>query len=557
MIIRNIGLSNSHQFPSQYTWPRATKIKKLCHKHNMAILMILLWQCANNLTYYLLLEPSYLIQKVDRHSVMYFICFEAILSLFSPLAGLLADVVYGRFKVLKRSTYILLASEILSLVVLVMISAVVDTFNYTFYLLIALLGIALLGYYLGRVFFLTNIIQFGTDQIRDSPTQNSVLYIHMFFWSSNLTNMLSKTFSSLPNRELIILDSNNNIINIDSTKVVLLEVCLSISAIFSIIILFIVQKYSDYFLTENIMGNPYKLVYGVVRFAIKHKHPIKRSAFTYCNDECPSRIDYGKQSYGGPFTTEQVEDVKSLLHITKVLISLGPAFLLDLTGMAIFRHHTTKERYFSKNPYKIIFLEKGIFSPLLIAICIPCYLVLIKPYFSRYIPNMFKRMGLNIVMLNILFLLYIIVCSIDKYHIKPVLRVLCSVNISHTTMPMTLVDLTEVCMIFQHVLSSLHQMLLYIAAWEFICCQSPQHMKGLLFGLFYSIKAFFELLSAVLSYLFFIFNCHLLGYFLFNVAIGLVSLVIFIFVARRYKHRKRDDICNIYQYAEDYYSNIK
>ena len=57
------------------------------------------------------------------------------------------------------------------------------------------------------------------------------------------------------------------------------------------------------------MGNPYKLVYGVIQFAIKHKHPIKRRAFTYCNDERPSRIDYGKQSYGGPFTTEQVEDV--------------------------------------------------------------------------------------------------------------------------------------------------------------------------------------------------------------------------------------------------------
>ena len=76
------------------------------------------------------------------------ICFEAILALFSPLAGLLADV-----KVLKRSTYILLASEILILVVLVMISAVGDTFHYTYYLLIALLGIALSGYYLGRVFF--------------------------------------------------------------------------------------------------------------------------------------------------------------------------------------------------------------------------------------------------------------------------------------------------------------------------------------------------------------------------------------------------------------------
>ena len=327
--------------------------------------MILLWHCANSLTYYLLLEPSHLIQILNRYYAMVMICFEAILSLFSPFAGLLADVVYGRFKVLKRSTYLLLASEILTLVVLVIISAVADTFNYTFYLLIALLGIALSGYYLGRVFFLTNVIQFGTDQIRDSPTQNSVLYIHMFFWSSNLTNMLSKTFSSLPHHEIII-SSYHNILNIDSTKVVLLEVCLSISAIFSIIMLFIVQKYSDYFWTENIMGNPYKLVYVVIRFAIKHKHPIKRSAFTYCNDERPSRIDYGKQSYGGLFTTEQVEDVKSLLNIAKVLMSLGPAFLLNLTCMAIFRHHVPNGRYFSKNPYKIIFVENGIILPLLI-----------------------------------------------------------------------------------------------------------------------------------------------------------------------------------------------
>ena len=149
MIIRNTGLSNSHHSSSQYvlSW------KTLCYKHNKAILMILLWHCANSLTYYLLLEPSHLIQKLNRHTAMGMICFVAILSRFSPLAGLLADVVYGCFKVLKRSIYILLASEILTLVVLVMISAVADTFNYTFYLLIALLGIALSGYYLGRVFF--------------------------------------------------------------------------------------------------------------------------------------------------------------------------------------------------------------------------------------------------------------------------------------------------------------------------------------------------------------------------------------------------------------------
>ena len=68
---------------------------------------------------------------------------------------------------------------------------------------------------------------------------------------------------------------------------------------FSVVILLIIQKYSNYFFNEKIRGNPYKLVFSVIR------------SFTYCDDERPSRIDYGKQIYGGPFTTEQVEDVKS------------------------------------------------------------------------------------------------------------------------------------------------------------------------------------------------------------------------------------------------------
>jgi hypothetical protein len=53
------------------------------------------------------------------------------------------------------------------------------------------------------------------------------------------------------------------------------------------------------------------LIYKVIKFAIVTKHPQCRSAFTYCEDELPSRIDFGKNKYGGPFTTEQVEDIKT------------------------------------------------------------------------------------------------------------------------------------------------------------------------------------------------------------------------------------------------------
>ena len=55
--------------------------------------------------------------------------------------------------------------------------------------------------------------------------------------------------------------------------------------------------------------NPYKLVYKVTNFARLHKFPLRRSAFTFCTEELPSRMDVGKSKFGGPFTNKQVEDV--------------------------------------------------------------------------------------------------------------------------------------------------------------------------------------------------------------------------------------------------------
>ena len=64
----------------------------------------------------------------------------------------------------------------------------------------------------------------------------------------------------------------------------------------------------------------YKLTLRVLKFAIAHKYPLHRSALTYCEDEKISRIDLGKSRYGGPFTTEQVEDVKTLLWILLIVV---------------------------------------------------------------------------------------------------------------------------------------------------------------------------------------------------------------------------------------------
>ena len=35
----------------------------------------------------------------------------------------------------------------------------------------------------------------------------------------------------------------------------------------------------------------------------------RKKCLTFCEDDSQLQIDFGKSKYGGPFTTEQVEDV--------------------------------------------------------------------------------------------------------------------------------------------------------------------------------------------------------------------------------------------------------
>ena len=64
--------------------------------------------------------------------------------------------------------------------------------------------------------------------------------------------------------------------------------------------------------TNDKTGNPIKLVFGVLNYARKNKYPRLRSAFTYIDEEQPSRLDFGKYKFGGPVTEEEVEDVKTI-----------------------------------------------------------------------------------------------------------------------------------------------------------------------------------------------------------------------------------------------------
>ena len=87
----------------------------------------------------------------------------------------------------------------------------------------------------------------------------------------------------------------------------------------AVILIIVYRKtFSLGFLTQE---NPLKQIYNVFSYAVRNKYPRRRSAATY--GEMPSRFDLAKSRYGGPYSTEYVEDVKTFCRICLLFLSLA------------------------------------------------------------------------------------------------------------------------------------------------------------------------------------------------------------------------------------------
>ena len=524
-----------------------------------AILLLLLWEFVTGLMYNLIMKPSAYLHNLNNKAAVFVACIVAVLFLvLTPLASFVADVKFSRFKTFIWSTYCMIVSSSFTLLSVVIIAFAVSDFSYFSYTVFGFFLISTLAYLCGRIVFLANVLQFGTDQLRDAPTYCSVLFLYSYYWWDNFSSLLTLSIN-IPGHEIIINKHYDTIV-FDKLKASLYVVVIFTSIFLSVTVILILHKKKHWLFTEGIGGNPYKLTWGVVKFAIQHKKPLRRSAFTFCENSFPSRLDFGKQRYGGPFTTEQVEDVKVLFNMVKVFLSLGPVFFLDLCAtVALTQHHQHHDKtdFSVNNPWKVFFLHNGILSPLLTLIWIP---LLFKLYLSNWLPNMFKRIGLSIILLSAVFALYLIQDVIGCGSQKNLAAICYNATDSFIHTP-SFTQFTATCVVvLQNIMSSIYLTLLYISVWELICCQSPQFMKGLLFGLFYTIRAFYQFLAAAtIVSLYYFWKSQFVSsnfiLFIINLSLGFFFFIVFVVVTRKYQYRKRDDICNIYQYAVDYYSS--
>ena len=520
-----------------------------------AVIVVLMWNLAINLSYALLFTPKNYLEETNFTISLGLSFVMAGLLLFSPLAGFLADVKFGRYKTVLFNIHLILITFTSIFTILVTDGTKLKLGTY-------LITAVIPFFFVGYIGFNANIIQFGLDQLRDAPSHNLVSFLSWYFWVYNFSSFMAQGAVNIPRNEFVV-DSIDNIYKSDDLRVILYAAVLATSITLLAVFLLLVHKRQAWFLIEPGGNNPYKLVYRVIRFACLHKIPVNRSAFTYCEDELPSRLDLGKSKYGGPFTTEQVEDVKVFLGILKVLFSIGPIFFINVAVTFVL----SRQRYHRYSLHggtlvEYMILDSGLLSTILIIVFLPLYLCILRPFISYHIPGMLKRIGISYILLCIsLAILLIFIAVHDPLHFY--FCVTTDYNVSNATLnAVSLSSINTSHLILQRIISALFEMMFYISVWEFICCQSPHSMKGLIFGVFYAIQGlfqFFALLSTEAVYIFLktsYGNCAI-GLITMNIVIGVVAFLVYVCVSKRYKYRMRDEPSHVRRYAEEYYSNIQ
>ena len=426
------------------------------------------------------------------------------------IAGYFGDFLVSRYKLVMVGSLV----TFIVLIPFIIIFILLPTYKY---LLLVLCTLILVTFAIVRV----NLLPFNIDQLIGSSSDELTAVLH---WH-NFGTIIEIAFASY------------------DVKVVHLLIA-SIVCVSAVLVSH--SLFNHYLETTPVNTvNPVKLIVRVLCYARKHKYPENRSALTYWEEEAPSKLDLGKDKYGGPFTEEEVEDVKTVLRLIPMVIACAVAsglleeYIVGLTtevyGCSV---SDNLDLSFSVTYVFIILLHQ----------------FLIYPCFRKYIPSMLKRIGLGLVLIVLLNILYTGLSVIGNYHFGQAFRcftVYDDENSSSMTYEWIIIDITQAGLWY----------VFNVVLVEFILAQCPKSMRGTLIGLllcFWGSRRFVDL-TLFLPFLHFMSPEVSLGrgfYFLLAKTImSSIILLIYMFLAKRYKLRVREVEINIHQIAENFIIN--
>ena len=582
------------------TNPTTAQPRWRCCVQSKATILILVWNLcvAIGLEYFSL--P--LLPALGNINNIVRICVYGVLAiflLFYPLAGYLADAHWGRYKTIFGSLRFLLLSVliiiflgILGTVISLAIALTID-YNYSYESLgsvkivsIVVLCLAfglpiLFGIFLivfSLVAFSANVIQYGIDQLEyNAHGENVVLYVYWYVWTCYMAQFIMK---------VVITIFGSGVSYSINSLIFLIVLPIMIGITFCIKQCSIHWELVD---TPPQTDNPYKLIYQIINFAMNYDNLMHLRSYNHSEARPNSRLDLAKERYGGPFTTNQVEEVKSFLRIFCILLTLGPVLMAEIAVrelLPMLAYHMDRYPSYANvlaassnypyDPLKSLISSEAL-TPLIIVVVLPLYIYLLRPCLYNYIPGAIKRIGLGMVFMFLSALCTLLIDTsghIRTHHARNATLHLttCFLNADYDydypyyddTVHVLVLHISSYVLTIQCTLNAIGYMLFYISTFEFICAQSPQSMKGVLICGFFAIKGAFRLLGDLVLYapftgwnLSYSFPSCGFVYYCINALLVLVGIVLFTVATKKCQRQTPPDYNEHYPNAEGYSSTMQ
>ena len=469
--------------------------------------------------------------------------------IFFPLGGALGDVYWGRYKAVVSGLVVTAVSMVTGTVGSLLWAKEDWIKDPNIYRLVAVLVVAtLILFIIGFALFTSNKIQFGLDQLIEKPSESLGVFVHWTVWAGKLGMLIVSilyTSTFCPKGE---------------AETVITWFVHAVSILFLLlIILFLIMAYCTrrHFNRDRVKYNPYKMIFKVLNFARKNKYPVGPvSAFAHCYDYRPSRLDYAKERYGGPFTTSVVEDVKAFKNVFLVLLALGPIYILDIPAESIILNKlsTHIDKSFSNETCDGRF-DIGTITPLANVILFPLYMWLVYSVFRRKQVKIFHRLsfGMIVYILSVASMLVIDLAGHVVLYTQNQTQPMCMFVQEDPLIKFSKIH--WVVWIIPGIAKGFGHNIVMATSFEFISAQSPHTMQGVLVGSMYALLGIFCSLGGFVLVPFSlnsiwkdgylgqyppVVSCGF-GYYLVCITVAMIGFILFIIAVKRYKYRRRDE----------------
>ena len=239
-------------------------------------------------------------------------------------------------------------------------------------------------------------------------------------------------------------------------------------------------------------------------------------------EEYPSRVDLGMSKYGGPFTVEEVEDVKTFLRLIPVILCAGGCNVGTYTQW----EDLLSGEQITTN-YKAVLAYGDTLNLILAVLGIPLHHFSYILFFYSHIPTMQKKIGFGLLLLFCSFIMSAVFGNV----------LLCRSNLNITCLffHSEMFDASSNGLwwiLLPKTIYYLGFLLSTITFFEFVFAQTPHSIRGLIPGLAILSVGLSSFIGYAVHQVLNIFF-HTQKYILFanNISIGIVSFVYFVLFA--------------------------